>query len=84
MATAAALIAFLGICLVWLCGPLALLAAVWKRYGIATVLSIAALYLGVFWYETVYTEWRYLGLVSANCGLVAFFLAIRTYITNGR
>lgn len=78
---------FVAICLALLPGPFALLCTHYGRqyskdlvHGVAVILGVVSVPLGVFWWRTIYTEWRYLGLVSAACGAVAVFLAVRAYL----
>ena len=72
---------FMLICSLYLCGPIALFFVVLKAPYHAIWTGLCAILLGAFWYETIYTGWRYLGLFSAACGLLGIFLAMR-HLTN--
>lgn len=68
---------FLIVCALYLCGPLAVICA-HLRWNIAAVLiGAAACWLGLFWLVTVYTWFKYMGLVSAGLGLYAMYKAAR-------
>lgn len=68
-----ALMVVLIMCAVYLCGPLSVFLAV-KHWDLAAViLAACAAWLGIYWFVTVYTWPRYLGLVSTACGLYAMY-----------
>lgn len=58
---------------VFLCGPVAVLLAVNKFNLLAIVLACLACWLGIYWFVTVYTWAKYLGIISAGCGLYAMY-----------
>jgi len=55
----------------FLCGPLAYGLARYQFNILAVLVACAALWLGVFWFATIYTWAKYLGLISAVLGLLA-------------
>lgn len=68
-----ALLVFVLFCAVFLCGPVAVVFAVNKLSLLAVVLAAVACWLGIYWFVTVYTWPRYLGLASTACGLYAMY-----------
>ena len=56
-------------CAVFLCGPVAVGLHHLKLPILAALMSLISIWLGIFWCVHVYTWPRYLGLVSAACGL---------------
>ena len=68
-----ALMVFVIFCAVFLCGPLAVLLAVNKLALLAVLTAALACWLGIFWFLSVYTWPRYLGLLSTGCGLYAMY-----------
>ena len=62
---------------VFLCGPIAVLLAYLKWPILALIVGGTAIWLGVYWFATVYTWAKYLGVVSAGLGLWALFKATR-------
>jgi hypothetical protein len=68
-----ALMVFVLFCAVFLCGPLAVLLAVNKLPILAVMVAACACWLGIYWFLTVYTWARYLGLASVACGLYAMY-----------
>ena len=75
-----ALLVFVLFCAVFLCGPLALMLAVSRWSLIAVIVAAFACWLGIYWFLTVYTWARYLGLLSAGCGLYALYYAAHTLV----
>lgn len=72
-----ALLVFGIVCAVLLCGPFAALFAV-KKWSIAAVLTGAlACWLGIYFFVTVYTWFKYVGLLSAALGLWAMYRTAR-------
>lgn len=72
-----ALLVFVIFCAVFLCGPIAVLLAYLKWTLLALIVGGLAIWLGVYWFATVYTWAKYLGVVSAGLGLWALFKATR-------
>lgn len=68
-----ALVVFVIFCAVFLCGPVAVLLAVNKWSLLAVIVAAVACWLGIYWYLTVYTLFKHLGLVSVACGLYAMY-----------
>jgi hypothetical protein len=68
-----AAVLFVLICLGYLCGPVALWLAFRRWYFLAVLVGALSCWLGIFWFVTIYTEWKYLGLGSAACGLYAMY-----------
>lgn len=68
-----ALLVFIIFSAVFLCGPLAIALAVQHRGVLAVLLAGVAIWLGIYWYVTVYTWAKYLGVLSAGCGLYAMY-----------
>jgi hypothetical protein len=64
-----AIMVFVIWCLLFLCGPMSLWFHHAKLPILAAITALAAIWLGIFWFAHVYTWARYLGLVSAGCGL---------------
>jgi hypothetical protein len=56
---------------VFLGGPVAYLLALYKWNMLALLAACTSIWLGVFWFATIYTGWKYLGLLSALLGLLA-------------
>lgn len=72
-----ALSAFMLVSAVYLCGPIALILA-WNRWHLlAVLLGAASCWLGIYFFVTVYTAFKYLGLVSAGLGLWAMYKTAR-------
>jgi hypothetical protein len=62
---------------VFLCGPIAAVLA-YNRWSIMAVfLGAASCWLGIFWFVTIYTNFKYLGLMSAACGLYAMYITAK-------
>lgn len=77
-----ALLVFLLVCATYLCGPIAAFFAV-KKLSIAAVITGAlACWLGIYFFVTVYTGFRYLGLVSAALGLWAMYKTARNIVVD--
>jgi hypothetical protein len=73
---------FLLFCATYLCGPIAALFAV-KKWSIAAVVTGAfACWLGIYFFVTVNTEFRYLGLVSTGLGLWAMYKIARNIMAD--
>lgn len=72
-----ALIIFLIITAVLLCGPLAVFFAVNRWHILAVVIGGLSCWLGIYFFVTVYTAFKYLGLVSAGLGLWAMYKTAR-------
>jgi hypothetical protein len=68
-----AFLVFIIISALFLCGPVAIALALNKWSVLAVLVGACACWLGIFWFVTVYTGWKYLGLVSAACGLYAMY-----------
>ena len=62
---------------VFLCGPAAIVLSVNKLNILGIILAAISCWLGIYWFVTVYTWAKYLGLFSAACGLYAMYLAAR-------
>lgn len=58
----------------FLCGPIAVILAYNRWAMLAVLLGAASCWLGIFWFVTIYTGWRYLGLFSTACGLYAMYI----------
>lgn len=58
-------------CAVLLCGPAAYTLAVLRFYILAIIVAGMAIWLGVYWFATVYTWAKYLGILSAGLGVLA-------------
>lgn len=71
---------FLLICALFLNGPLAILFANQRWHILAVIAGACACWLGIFWFVTVYTGWKYLGLLSAACGLYAMYLTAKNIL----
>lgn len=56
---------------VFLCGPLAVGLAYFKWSIPALLVGGLAIWLGIYWFATVFTAAKYLGVVSALLGLWA-------------
>jgi hypothetical protein len=77
-----AFMVFLIVCAVLLCGPIAAIFAV-KKWSIAAVLvGACACWLGIYFFVTVYTSFKYLGLVSAGLGLWAMYKTARNIMVS--
>lgn len=70
-----ALLAFVIFSAVFLCGPIAVGLAYLKWTLPALLVGGLAIWLGVYWFATVYTWFKYLGIVSALLGLWALLKA---------
>lgn len=68
-----ALLVFVLFCAVFLCGPVAVLLAVNHWSLLAVIIAACSCWLGIYWFLTVYTSAKYLGLVSLACGLYAMY-----------
>jgi|688.fasta_scaffold1076016_2 hypothetical protein len=77
-----ALLVFFIVCAVLLCGPIAALFAVKKWIIAAVVTGALACWLGIYFFVTVYTSFKYLGLVSAGLGLWAMYQTARNLMVN--
>lgn len=72
-----AFMVFLIVCAVYLCGPIAALCAV-KKWSIAAILlGAVACWLGIYFFVTVYTWFRFIGLASVGFGLWAMYKSAR-------
>lgn len=58
-------------CAVFLCGPLACLLAHYKFRVLSLLIGGLAIFLGIYWFATVFTWFKWLGVLSALCGLFA-------------
>jgi len=66
-----ALLVFGLFCAVFLCGPIAYVLA-WRHFNILAILVAGmAIWLGIYWFATIFTWAKYLGLLSAILGLLA-------------
>jgi hypothetical protein len=72
-----AFLVFVMICAVLLCGPVALGLAYARWNVLAVLVAAGACWLGIYFFVTVYTAFKYLGLVSAGAGLWAMYKAAR-------
>jgi hypothetical protein len=72
-----ALLVFLIVCAAILCGPIAAVCAVNRLHVLAVMIGAVACWLGVYFFVTVYTAFKYLGLVSAALGLWAMYKTAR-------
>lgn len=72
-----AFLVFILFCALILDGPLAILFANQRWHILAILAGAIACWLGIFWFVTVYTWFKYLGLVSAACGLYAMYITAR-------
>lgn len=70
-----ALLVFVIFSAVFLCGPIAVGLAYLKWTLPALLVGGLAIWLGVYWFATVYTWFKYLGIVSALLGLWALLKA---------
>lgn len=70
-----ALLVFVIFSAVFLCGPIAVGLAYLKWTIPALLVGGLAIWLGVYWFATVYTWFKYLGIVSALLGLWALLKA---------
>jgi hypothetical protein len=68
-----AISAFLLFSSLFLSGPIAIILATQRWHIMAVFLGASSCWLGIFWFVTVYTGWKYLGLLSAACGLYAMY-----------
>lgn len=68
-----AFLVFLIITATYLCGPIAAYFAVKKWSFAAVVMGAFACWLGIYFFVTISTGFRYLGLVSAGLGLWAMY-----------
>lgn len=66
-----ALLVFLIFCAVFLCGPIAYLLAMYKWNILAVIVSALAIWLGIYWFVTIYTWFKYLGILSSILGVLA-------------
>lgn len=66
-----ALLVFVIFCAVFLCGPIAVTLAYFKWRILSLIVGGLAIWLGVYWFATVFTWAKYLGVVSALLGLWA-------------
>lgn len=66
-----ALLVFVIFCAVFLCGPIAVALAYSKWHILSLLVGGLAIWLGVYWFATVFTWAKYLGVVSALLGLWA-------------
>lgn len=70
-----ALLVFVIFSAVFLCGPIAVLLAYNKWHILSLFVGGVAIWLGVYWFATVFTWAKYLGVVSALLGLWALLKA---------
>lgn len=66
---------FVIFCAVFLCGPIAVGLAYLKWTIPALIVGGLAIWLGVYWFATVFTWAKYLGVVSSLLGLWALLKA---------
>ena len=66
-----ALLVFVLFCAVFLCGPIAYLLAWWRFNILAILVAGMAIWLGIYWFATIFTWAKYLGLLSSILGLLA-------------
>jgi hypothetical protein len=66
-----ALLIFVLFCAVFLCGPFAYALAYFKFNILAILVGGLAIFLGIYWFGTIYTWAKYLGAISAVIGLLA-------------
>jgi Na+/H+-translocating membrane pyrophosphatase len=79
MESLALLVIFI-VCAVMLCGPIAAICAANKFNVLAVLVGALACWLGIYFFVTVYTWFRYLGLVSAGLGLWAMYKTARNLV----
>lgn len=72
-----ALLVFVIFCAVFLCGPIAVGLAYFKWRILSLIVGGLAIWLGVYWFATVFTWAKYLGVVSALLGLWALLKTTR-------
>jgi len=77
-----ALLVFFLVCAVFLCGPVAAIAAANKFNVLAVIIGALACWLGIYFFVTVYTSFKYLGLVSAGLGLWAMYKTARNILVS--
>ena len=68
-------------------GPFAYLLARYRWNWAALLLAAASIWLGVFWFATIYTYWKYLGIASAIFGLLALLRVAENFydkLSSGR
>lgn len=70
-----AFLVFIIFCAVFLCGPFAVILAYLKWTIPALIVGGLAILLGAYWFGTIYTWFKYLGVVSALLGLWALLKA---------
>lgn len=70
-----AFMVFVIFCAVFLCGPIAIGLAYNKLNILAVIIAAFSCWLGIYWFITVYTWAKYLGLISAGLGLYAMYIA---------
>ncbi len=69
------LLVFVLFCGVFLCGPFALGCAYLRWNWLAVLIGCVALMLGIFWFATVFTWFKWLGVISAFMGFLALLKA---------
>jgi len=77
-----ALLVFFIVCAVMLCGPFAVFFAVQRWNLLAVFVGALACWLGIYFFATVYTSFKYLGLVSAGLGLWAMYKTARNLVVS--
>jgi hypothetical protein len=77
-----AFMVFLIVCAVLLCGPIAALCAINRWHVLAVVIGALSCWLGIYFFVTVYTSFKYLGLVSAGLGLWAMYKTARNIMVS--
>lgn len=77
-----ALLVFLLVTALFLCGPVALGLAYARWNLLAVIVAACACWLGIYFFVTVYTAFKYLGLVSAGLGLWAMYKAARNIVVS--
>ena len=77
-----AFMVFLIVCAVYLCGPIAAICAVNRWHVLAVLLGAFACWLGIYFFVTVYTSFKYVGLVSAGLGLWAMYKTARNIMVS--
>ena len=70
-----ALLAFVIFSTVFLCGPIAIGLAYLKWTIPALLVGGLAIWLGIYWFATIFTWFKYLGIASALLGLWALLKA---------
>jgi hypothetical protein len=64
----------------YLCGPIAVILAYNRWHVMAVLIGAASCWLGIYFFVTIYTAFKYLGLFSAVCGLWAMYKAAQNIV----